>query len=479
MKLSQAIHFITLLATSDAMSIRGIVNESAVVGEDDLAKVTALPIKDTAVINKEQQGDHRQLSHIDGEPIALGACEDFAVMAGSTATCAGSFDCDIIGGHLAVSPGTSITGNFVGDVGSGAGCAIDGLAAWKAGRAMPTGTLMLAEMGGKTFTKGIYTHGSALNIALTDNVVYLDAQGDPNAQFIFNIGSTLTTSAGSKIVLQNEAKADNVFWILGKALTMGADSILVGNVLAGTAITMGTNAKIMGRAIAQTAVTCETACAVETSGRHSVDVPTFNDCPSSSVFTPIADSHDQEITGDNAVASYTLPFSFPWITGEEITEIGVSTNGAINVPYNSSSLCCDPWPIAVGGSGDAAIPRIAVAQEDLDPSYNPSYDPRYDPLYGGGVYIKTADDGNSVTSSWENVPHYGTPGTFVNAQVTLHKTGDITFCYGTGNTGSNSIAAGLEDDASSLAFPMPLDGFDAQGVSTSFPQNTCACFGRF
>jgi hypothetical protein len=120
-----------------------------------------------------------------------------------------------------------------------------------------------AEMGGRTFSPGVYTHGSALNIALANPVVYLDAAGDPDAVFIFVATSTLTTSAGSEIVLQNGAKAENVFWVLGTALTMGADSILVGNVLAGTAITIGTNGKIMGRAIAQTAVTCETHCTVK------------------------------------------------------------------------------------------------------------------------------------------------------------------------------------------------------------------------
>jgi hypothetical protein len=50
---------------------------------------------------------------------------------------------------------------------------------------------------------------------------------------------------------------------------MGADSTLVENVLAGSANTIGTNESIVGRAIAQTAVTCETACTIETSGRHS------------------------------------------------------------------------------------------------------------------------------------------------------------------------------------------------------------------
>jgi hypothetical protein len=237
----------------------------------------------------------------------LGACEDFAVMAGSTATCAGAPTCDIVGGLLGTYPGTAMTGNFAGVLTNelarppdGSGCAADSLAAWKAGRAMTTedGTTMLAEMGGVTFLPGVHIHGSSINIALTNPIVYLDARGDSSAEFIFNIGTTLTTCANSEIVLLNGAKSDNVFWILGTALTMGAESTLVGNVLAGSAITFGTMGNLLGGAIARTAVTCETACTVETSGRHShapSDAP--SDAPSGSPTTvsPTASPEDDAL----------------------------------------------------------------------------------------------------------------------------------------------------------------------------------------
>ena len=192
--------------------------------------------------------------------IALGNCEAYGVHAGTTATCAGAPSCDVTG-SIGVSPGTSITGNFVATITSTAavntGCATDGLAAWTAGRAM-TGTAIVPEMGGLTFAPGVYTHASAINIALANPIVTLDAGGNPNAVFIFNVGTTLTTCANSQIVLTNGAVSANVYWVLGTALTMGADSLLSGSVLAGTAITVGTNAKICGRAIAQSAITCET-----------------------------------------------------------------------------------------------------------------------------------------------------------------------------------------------------------------------------
>jgi hypothetical protein len=126
------------------------------------------------------------------------------------------------------------------------------------------GTLKVPEIGGLTFSPGTYTSGSSINIAA--GTVTLDASSFTNkddAVFIFNAVSTLTTSAGSEIVLTGGAKKENVFWYLGTALTMGADSTLVGNVYAGSAITIGTNGRIVGRAIAQTAVTCETACIID------------------------------------------------------------------------------------------------------------------------------------------------------------------------------------------------------------------------
>jgi hypothetical protein len=172
------------------------------------------------------KGD-RQLSHNADEPIVLGACEDFAVMAGSTATCAGSLDCDIIGGYLGVYPGTVATGKFAGDIALTADtalCAADGLAAWKVGSATKSDEpSMLAEMGGVTFKPGVHTNELSINIA-ANREVYLNAGGNSSAVFIFNVGSTLTTGANSKIVPLNGARRENIFWVLGTALTMGADS---------------------------------------------------------------------------------------------------------------------------------------------------------------------------------------------------------------------------------------------------------------
>jgi hypothetical protein len=189
-----------------------------------------------------------------------------------------------------------------------------------------------AEIGGKTYTKGVHTHGSAINIALTDDTVTLDAEDDPNAVFIFNVATTLTTAAGSKIVLKNGAKPSNIYWVLGTALTMGAESTLVGNVLAGTAITIGTNGRIDGRAMAQTAVTCETGCTIKTGANPDCNNPTTEMfIPNMNVYKVVkqnGDICDSEVLQTTGYNEYTCTSSTAGCSTKECVESVVSPDEA-------------------------------------------------------------------------------------------------------------------------------------------------------
>jgi hypothetical protein len=290
-------------------------------------------------------------SSVQSVAIDLGECTDFALMAGSTATCAGANDCTMIGGFLGVSPGTAHTGNFVpassqqttpGSV----RCATDGLAALNSGKSKAGAVNMVAEMGGLTFGPGVYTHGSAINIALASPVVTLDAGGNTDAVFIFVAGSTLTTCAGSKIVLKGGAKAENVYWVLGTALTMGADSILVGNVLAGSAITIGTNGKICGRAIAQTAVTCATACTVE------IDDSAATTCnqpvPEEDDTVPVGDVNSEDVCA--AISQCMLkPVPVP-----DDPNLSADLNGLVLSPgtYTAAAAATLTGTLTLEGTGD-------------------------------------------------------------------------------------------------------------------------------
>ena len=109
-------------------------------------------------------------------------------------------------------------------------------------------------LGDNWFTPGVYTSGTS--ILITGDIT-LDGQGDPNAIFIFQSHSTLTTAAGApspgahtRILLTNGAKASNVWWQVASSATIGLYSEFQGNILAAFDITMNTGATACGRSMA-------------------------------------------------------------------------------------------------------------------------------------------------------------------------------------------------------------------------------------
>jgi hypothetical protein len=90
----------------------------------------------------------------------------------------------------------------------------------------------------------------------------LDAQGDPDALFVFQIGSALTTASSSVVNVIHGLSGGvmGLYWQIGSSATLGTSTLFAGNILADQSNTLNTSASILcGRAIAlNAAVTMDT-----------------------------------------------------------------------------------------------------------------------------------------------------------------------------------------------------------------------------
>jgi len=164
-----------------------------------------------------------------------------------------------------VSPGSAVTG-FPPGILNGAQYLSDGVAlqaqsdlltAYNDAAGRPPLATIATELGGKTMMPGVYNSASG-TFGIT-GILTLDAQGDSNGVFIFQMATTIITASISQVVLVRGAQACNVFWQVGSSATLGAHSAFIGNILAYTSINQGDGASMDGRALAQNgAVTLDT-----------------------------------------------------------------------------------------------------------------------------------------------------------------------------------------------------------------------------
>ena len=193
-------------------------------------------------------------------PINLASCSNFAILAYSTVTTTGG---GIINGDVGLYPAGSqqippsqINGRIFNGGAIAQQAQNDLTAAYldAAGRDVNRTTIS-GNIGGQTLVPGLYWSSSSLQIT---GDLTLNAGGDSNAVWIFQMGSTLTTAAGaadaphSQVILTGGAQAKNIFWQVGSSATLGTYSIFKGTIMAQASVTMGNYSVCDGRALART-----------------------------------------------------------------------------------------------------------------------------------------------------------------------------------------------------------------------------------
>jgi hypothetical protein len=143
--------------------------------------------------------------------------------------------------------------------------ALEARTAYTALQGLPSTGVLAAELGNTTIYPGVYTNASS--VAISIGPVTLDAQGNPNASWVFQIGSSLTVgtpTASESVILINGAKAGNVYWAVGglpgAVINYGGGGTMVGTVISQPGITVSSPGvaavtTINGRVIALTAST--------------------------------------------------------------------------------------------------------------------------------------------------------------------------------------------------------------------------------
>jgi hypothetical protein len=189
---------------------------------------------------------------------------------------------------------------------------------------------------GQILNAGVYSISEA---ATLNSVLTLNAQGDANAIFIFQIDGAFSTNADSKIKLMNGAQACNVFWKIEGLVSMASGTTMRGTVIANNAaININTGDTLEGRALSTSgAVTVDGVLAYTPSGCGSAVLtgPAAPELASTECYALF--SSDGPVTNSGLT----------YVTGDVGTNVGLTTGfdpllvtGTIHpIPDGSTAQC--------------------------------------------------------------------------------------------------------------------------------------------
>lgn len=185
-------------------------------------------------------------------PVPFGTAGGFVVLAGSGITASGentingdfgSFPATVLGGTGTVTVnGASHIGDRAAERAQG-----DAQDAYVNAVGQEPASPVAADLGGQTLAPGVYNQAEPM---LVTGVLTLDAQGDPNAVWVFQAGSGLTVASGSSVSLVNGGQSCNVLWQVAGSAGLGAGVSFNGAIIASSSVALAAGTTLAGRAFA-------------------------------------------------------------------------------------------------------------------------------------------------------------------------------------------------------------------------------------
>ncbi|KAJ1442951.1 hypothetical protein B484DRAFT_426673 [Ochromonadaceae sp. CCMP2298] len=273
------------------------------------------------------------------QPIDLGAATSYAVLAATTVTSTGVVG-TVVDGNLGVYPGSAVEGfppakvNGAIDTANGASGAAQG--------SLTSAYNTLAGLAADADLTSSDLGGSA---AAMNGMLTLDALGDANSTWVFQISSSLLIALGSSIIFKDTVgNPDYVYFQVASSITTEKNVAMQGNFLAFQSISMGNGATVTGRLLAMRAAV--------TLDLNTVTGPAYQTPTAEPTTAPSAPS----------VAPTTAPTFVP-----------------TNTPTPAPSTAPTPAPTFTPTTSPTNAPSFTPTTAPSDPSFAPTQAPTFSP----------------------------------------------------------------------------------------------------
>lgn len=388
--------------------------------------------------------------------VDLGQASTYAVLSGAsvgnTVSAAGAPH-TTLRGDLGVKAGAEPTGFppgvVTGTTRIGAAAAqahADLVAAYNDVAGRTGGAALAGALGGATIGPGLHTVAGAVS---NTGTVTLDAGGNPDAVFVFQIDGAMALAAGSRVVLADGARASRVFWQVNGAGAVGANAEFAGTLMALDAVAMGAGTLVNGRAFAR-------------NGALTLD---SNEFYSSPPVVTIAGGTSDTTADTTPTIGGTTDVEAPGIVSVTIagqTFTAIPSGGAWSV--TSAILANGSYPVVASVSDAAGNPGSATQQLTIDTV----------------LPVVSIDDGPSVTTNDTTPTITGSsdaaPGTVVRVTIDSQTRTALVQSAGTWNMTPTALADGTRTVTAAVTDPAGNEGTDSQEltIDTAAPAVTIA-----